>query len=83
VAGLAIQTGDLLAGDMHGVILIPPEIPLLELAEVAASIDRLEAEIFALCQSPNFSVDKLEKLDKSIASRWPKPSGKERLLRTA
>ena len=82
VAGLTVQTGDLLAGDMHGVILIPPEIPLLELAEVAASIDRLEAEIFALCQSPDFSVDKLEKLDQSVASRWPKPGGKERLLRT-
>ena len=45
-------------------------------------VTRLEAEIFALCQSPDFSVDKLEKLDKSVASRWPKPGGTERLLRT-
>jgi hypothetical protein len=64
------------------VILIPPEISLPELAQVAAEIDRLEAEIFALCQSPDFSVDSLEKLDQSVASRWPKPGGKERLLRT-
>ena len=83
VAGLAIKPGDLLAGDMHGVILIPPEIPLLELAKAAAEIDRLESEIFALCQSPDFSVEALEKLDQSVASRWPKPSGKDRLLRTA
>lgn len=83
VAGLAIQTGDLLAGDMHGVILIPPEIPLPELATAAAEIDRLESEIFALCQSQDFSVEALEKLDKSVASRWPRPSGRERLLRTA
>ena len=83
VAGLAITPGDLLAGDMHGVILIPPEIPLLELAKAAAEIDRLESEIFALCQSRDFSVDTLEKLDQSVASRWPKPSGKDRLLRTA
>ena len=83
VAGLAIKPGDLLAGDMHGVILIPPEIPLLELAKAAAEIDRLESEIFALCQSPDFSVEALEKLDQSVASRWPKPSGRDRLLRTA
>jgi hypothetical protein len=64
------------------VMLIPPEIPLLELAQAAAEIDRLESEIFALCQSPDFSVDKLEKLDQSVANRWPRPAGKDRLLRT-
>lgn len=84
VAGMVIRSGDLLAGDMHGVIRIPPEIPLLELAEAAASIDRLEGEIFALCQSADFTVDKLAELDASVAARWPKPSGKDkRLLRTA
>jgi len=83
VAGLQVQTGDLLAGDQHGVILIPPEIPLLELAKVAEEIDRLESMIFALCQSSEFSIEALEELDKTIASRWPKPSGRERLLRTA
>jgi 4-hydroxy-4-methyl-2-oxoglutarate aldolase len=83
VAGLTVQTGDLLVGDMHGVLFIPPEIPLFELAQVAAEIDRLESEIFALCQSPDFSVDALAALDQSVASRWPKPAGRERILRTA
>ena len=83
VAGLVVHTGDLLAGDQHGVAWIPPEIDLLELARVAAEIDRLESEIFALCQSKDFTVDKLAKLDASLASRWPKPRGKDRLLRTA
>lgn len=82
-AGLIVNPGDLLAGDMHGVIFIPPEIPLLELAQVAAEIDRLESEIFALCQSGQFSVDALAALDQSVAARWPRPAGKERLLRTA
>jgi 4-hydroxy-4-methyl-2-oxoglutarate aldolase len=83
VAGLVVRCGDLLAGDQHGVILIPPEIPLLKLAKTAASIDQLESEIFSLCQSAEFTVDKLAELDKSVASRWPKPSGKnERLLHT-
>jgi regulator of RNase E activity RraA len=82
VAGMEIRPGDLLAGDMHGVILIPEQIPLLELARAAEAIDRLELEIFALCQSPEFTIDALEKLDKSVASRWPRPRGAERTLKT-
>jgi len=83
VAGLPVKTGDLLVGDMHGVLLIPPEISLKVLAQVAAEIDRLESEIFALCQSKDFSIDALEALDQSVANRWPKPTGTERNLRTA
>ena len=83
VAGLTINSGDLLVGDKHGVAIIPEEIPLLELAQVAAKIDSLESEIFVLCQSDHFSVEKLAELDASVAARWPKPSGKERVLRTA
>lgn len=82
VAGQVIHTGDLLVGDMHGVLLIPPEIPLLELADTARKIDELESEIFALCQSPAFSVEALTELDQSVAQRWPKPTSKERILRT-
>jgi regulator of RNase E activity RraA len=83
VAGLVVHTGDLLVGDMHGVLFIPPEIPLFELARVAAEIDRLEGEIFALCQSKDFSIEALEALDQSVGSRWPKPAGVERILHTA
>lgn len=78
VAGLTVHTGDLLVGDRHGVLMIPPEIPLKALAEVAAEIDRLESEIFRLCQSDNFSIEALELLDKSVASRWPKPGSVDR-----
>jgi 4-hydroxy-4-methyl-2-oxoglutarate aldolase len=84
VAGLVVSPGDLLAGDMHGVILIPLEIPLLELAQAAERIDKLESEVFALCQSPDFCVEKMAELDASVAARWPTPTGKdERLLKTA
>lgn len=83
VAGLTIASGDLLAGDEHGVILIPPEIPLRELARVAAEIDRLEAEIFALCQSPGFSLERLIALDADVARRWPSPGGSAARLRPA
>ncbi len=78
VAGLTVRTGDLLVGDMHGVMFIPPEVDLSALAAVAAEIDRLESEIFACCQSKDFDVDRLAELDRSVATRWPKPTGKER-----
>ena len=55
VAGLRVETGDLLVADLHGVLRIPPEIPLAELVEVGREIDRLESEIFACCQSPTTS----------------------------
>ena len=74
VAGLAVEMGDLLAGDQHGVIQIPLEIPLLELAKVAGEIDRLEAQAFALCQSADFTVEKLVELDAQIAASWPRPA---------
>jgi 4-hydroxy-4-methyl-2-oxoglutarate aldolase len=84
VAGLVVNTGDLLVGDMHGVLQIPAEIPLLELAHVAGEIDRLESEIFAFCQSPGFNIDDLAKLDKSVQGRWPKPLGSDnRIMHTA
>ena len=84
VAGLIVNTGDLLVGDMHGVLLIPAEVPIVALANVAGTIDRLESEIFALCQSPNFNIDALTKLDASVQSRWPRPSGTDkRIIQTA
>lgn len=73
VAGLTVHTGDLLAGDEHGVLRIPAEIPLVELARVAAEIDRLESRIFALCQSTEFSLEKLITLDAQVQAAWPKP----------
>lgn len=83
VAGLVVNMGDLLAGDEHGVILIPDEIPLMELAKVAAEIDRLESEVFQLCQSNEFTVEKMAALDASIIERWPTPTGKdERIMRS-
>ena len=72
VAGLRVETGDLLVADMHGVLRIPPEIPLDELVEAGHEIDRLESEIFAECQSEEFSVDRLEQVQESVLARWPK-----------
>jgi regulator of RNase E activity RraA len=72
VAGLRVETGDLLVADLHGVLRIPPEILIAELVEAGREIDRLESEIFAECQSAEFSVDRLERLQESVLARWPK-----------
>jgi 4-hydroxy-4-methyl-2-oxoglutarate aldolase len=80
VGGLVVNTGDLLVGDMHGVLAIPPEIPLEDLAKVGLEIDRLESEIFAFCQSSKFNIDDLAKLDASVQSRWPRPLGKDKRI---
>jgi hypothetical protein len=65
---------------MHGVLAIPPEIPLEDLAKVGHEIDQLESEIFAFCQSPKFNIDDLAKLDASVQSRWPRPLGKDKRI---
>jgi 4-hydroxy-4-methyl-2-oxoglutarate aldolase len=80
VAGLVVNTGDLLVGDMHGILSIPPQIPLQDLADVSGEIDRLESEIFVYCQSPGFNIDGLVKLDASVQSRWPRPLGKDKRI---
>lgn len=58
IGGLKIQSGDLLHGDLHGVQTIPSDIAgkiPLEAAEIIAR----EQELIALCQSGDFSVEKL------------------------
>jgi 4-hydroxy-4-methyl-2-oxoglutarate aldolase len=72
VAGLRVETGDLLVADLHGVLRIPPEIPIDELVAAARAIDRLESEIFALTRSRDFSVDALAQLQDSVLARWPR-----------
>jgi 4-hydroxy-4-methyl-2-oxoglutarate aldolase len=76
VGGLDISTGDLLVADRHGVLRIPESISVVELIAVAQEIDRLESEVFALCQSSSFSLDKLKALDASVMNRWPDPRRK-------
>ena len=58
IGGLKIQSGDLLHGDLHGVQTIPADlagkIPL-----AAAEIIAREQELITLCQSKDFTMDKL------------------------
>lgn len=58
IAGLKVQSGDLLHGDRHGVQSVPVAIAD-QIAPAAAQIMAKERELIALCQSPDFSVEKL------------------------
>jgi regulator of RNase E activity RraA len=58
VGGMSIQSGDLLHGDLHGVQSIPPNIAT-RVPAAAAKIIAEERELIALCQSRDFSVEKL------------------------
>ncbi len=58
IGGLKIQSGDLLHGDLHGVQSIPADIAG-QIPAVAAGIIAEEQELITLCQSKDFSVEKL------------------------
>jgi len=58
IAGLKIQSGDLLHGDLHGVQSIPLDIAG-RIFPVAQRIMAEEQELIALCQSKDFSIEKL------------------------
>ena len=58
IAGLKIRSGDLLHGDLHGFQSIPFAIAS-QISPVAERILAKEQELIALCQSKDFSIEKL------------------------
>jgi len=58
IGGLKIRSGDLLHGDLHGIQSIPEEIAA-RIPPVAAKIVTEEQALIKLCQSPEFSIEKL------------------------
>jgi 4-hydroxy-4-methyl-2-oxoglutarate aldolase len=56
IDGLQIEPGDLLHGDLNGVIKIPAEISA-QTAEMALKVRQEEAELLAFINSPDFSVE--------------------------
>lgn len=59
IGGLTVNPGDLLMGDKHGVVSIPHEIAA-EVPLAAAAIGERERVTIELCQSPDFTVEKLK-----------------------
>lgn len=61
VGGITVRPGDLVHGDQHGVLVIPPEIAR-DVPKAAAEVERRERRIIGLCQSPDFSPERLRDL---------------------
>jgi len=58
IAGLKINSGDLLHGDLHGFQTVPRE-HAAEIPAIAAGIKKKEEAIIELCQDAEFSLEKL------------------------
>ena len=67
VAGLKIAPGDLLLGDVHGIVSIPrgAEEAIVDAAE---TLSRREKEIIGLCQPDGFSLETLRDAIKTFRS---------------
>ena len=65
VAGLSIGPGDLLFGDRHGVVSIPPAVASAVPA-VAAEMRRQEQRVIDYCRSGEFSLEQL----RSMVDDW-------------
>jgi len=61
VAGLAVEPGDLLHADQHGVVRVPQEIAT-RIPAVAERLRRKEKQIFAFCRSEAFSIGGLRSI---------------------
>ncbi|MDQ2843930.1 MAG: RraA family protein [Acidobacteriota bacterium] len=58
IGGLKIRPGDLLQGDRHGIQSIPESI-VREIPRMVAELKAEEHRLIALCQSPEFTLEKL------------------------
>lgn len=58
VGGLAVQPGDYLHADVHGVLSLPKGFAA-QLPGIAASIQKRERKVIELCNSPEFTLEKL------------------------
>jgi regulator of RNase E activity RraA len=65
VGGLWVKPGDLIHADQHGVVTVPAEIAT-RIPESLAAIEADEREIIGLCQSSDFSIDRLRTLYQKI-----------------
>ena len=58
VGGMEVRPGDLLHGDSHGVVSVPRQLASA-IPRVAADLAQRDRRVLAVCESPDFSVEKL------------------------
>ena len=66
IAGLQVKEGDLLCGDLHGLVSVP-ETVARDVAGVAADLLARERPIVDLCTSEDFSLERLRRLIKELS----------------
>jgi 4-hydroxy-4-methyl-2-oxoglutarate aldolase len=65
VGGLTVATGDVLFGDCGGLLSIPPSI-IDQVPETAGHMQLQEEHVMAFCRGPQFSIDGLRALVRSL-----------------
>jgi regulator of RNase E activity RraA len=65
VGGVWVKPGDLIHGDQHGVLTIPPEVAP-GIPEAIAKVEAMERRIISVCQDTDFTVEKLKAVYKEI-----------------
>jgi 4-hydroxy-4-methyl-2-oxoglutarate aldolase len=65
VGGLRVSSGDLVYGDRHGVLTIPPAIAA-DIPRVAARMSEQEQRVVELCRSADFSLERLQTLVREL-----------------
>jgi 4-hydroxy-4-methyl-2-oxoglutarate aldolase len=70
VAGVRIETGDVIHGDQDGIVSIPPGLAP-DVPEAARRFMERERRICAFCSGPGFSREKLRPLIQAEARRLP------------
>jgi 4-hydroxy-4-methyl-2-oxoglutarate aldolase len=66
IGGLEIRPGDLLHGDMHGLLTIPRQVAG-KVPRVATKLRQFEEKVIAFCQSKEFSVDQLRRIMQELS----------------
>jgi 4-hydroxy-4-methyl-2-oxoglutarate aldolase len=65
VGGLAVASGDILFGDRHGLLSLPEDI-VEQIPDEVHRMAAVERQVIALCQSQDFSIDRLRTLVRDI-----------------
>ena len=65
VHGMKVNSGDLIHADQHGVVTIPTDIAA-KIPEAVARVEADERQIISVCQSKDFTADKLKALYQKI-----------------
>jgi 4-hydroxy-4-methyl-2-oxoglutarate aldolase len=65
VGGLPVASGDIVYGDRHGLLTIPPAI-VRDIPLIAARMLEQEQRVVELCQSPDFSLERLRNLVRQL-----------------